>query len=141
MFQLSDFYSYCKQNDVDIMPFAKLPRAACTVRDGQYYAVVLNFDCLQTVRQMRTAMLHESGHLHTGALHKVSSPFQLVEQAEYRANADAFRCSLPPDEIRAAMQAGYTEPWQLAEYFDLEESYIKKALHYWTQCRGIDFNQ
>ena len=46
MFQLSDFYSYCKQNDVDIMPFAKLPRAACTVRDGQYYAVVLNFDCL-----------------------------------------------------------------------------------------------
>ena len=70
-----------------------------------------------------------------------NSPFQLVEQAEYRANADAFRCSLPPDEIRAAMQAGYTEPWQLAEYFDLEESYIKKALHYWTQCRGIDFNQ
>ena len=69
MFQLSDFYGYCKQNDVDVMPFAMLPRAACTVRDGQNYAVVLNFKCLHTVRQMRTAMLHESGHLHTGALH------------------------------------------------------------------------
>ena len=115
MFQLSDFYGYCKQNDVDVMPFAMLPRAACTVRDGQNYAVVLNFKRLHTVRQMRTAMLHESGHLHTGALHKVDSPFQLV--------------------------AGYTEPWQLAEYFDLDEDYIKKALHYWTQCRGVDFNQ
>lgn len=75
---------------------------------------------------MRTAMLHESGHLHTGALHKVDSPFQLVEQNEYRADADAFRRCLPPDEIRTAMRAGYTEPWQLAEYFDLDEDYIKK---------------
>ena len=55
MFQLSDFYGYCKQNDVDVMPFAMLPRAACTVRDGQNYAVVLNFKRLHTVRQMRTA--------------------------------------------------------------------------------------
>ena len=141
MFQLSDFYGYCKQNDVDVMPFAMLPRAACTVRDGQNYAVVLNFKRLHTVRQMRTAMLHESGHLHTGALHKVNSPFQLVEQNEYRADADAFRRCLPPDEIRMAMRAGYTEPWQLAEYFDLDEDYIKKALRYWTQCRGINFNQ
>ena len=57
MFQLSDFYGYCKQNDVDVMPFAMLPRAACTVRDGQNYAVVLNFKRLHTVRQMRTARM------------------------------------------------------------------------------------
>lgn len=107
MFQLSDFYGYCKQNDVDVMPFAMLPRAACTVRDGQNYAVVLNFKRLHTVRQMRTAMLHESGHLHTGALHKVNSPFQLVEQNEYRADADAFRRCLPPDEIRPAQSPDY----------------------------------
>ena len=39
------------------------------------------------------------------------------------------------------MQKGYTETWQLADYFDLDEDYIKKALHYWTECRGVDFNQ
>ena len=26
--------------------------------------------------------------------------------------------------------------WPLADYFDLDEDYIKKALHYWTECRG-----
>ena len=31
--------------------------------------------------------------------------------------------------------------WPLADYFDLDEDYIKKALHYWTECRGVDFNQ
>lgn len=141
MFSLSEFYGYCKQNDVDIMPFAALPRPACTVRDGGYYAVVLNFKRLHTVRQVRTAMLHESGHLHTGALHKVDSPFQLVAQNEHRADADSFRRCLPAEEICQAMRQGYTEPWQLADYFDLDEDYIKKALHYWTECRGVDFNR
>ena len=84
MFQLSDFYGYCKQNDVDVMPFAMLPRAACTVRDGQNYAVVLNFKRLHTVRQMRTAMLHESGHLHTGALHKQPVPVGGAERVPRR---------------------------------------------------------
>ena len=110
------------------------------MRYHNVYAVGLNFLKLKTVRQMRTAMLHESGHLHTGALHKVDSPFQLVAQNEHRADANAFRRCLPPEEICQAMHQGYTEPWQLADYFDLDEDYIKKALHYWTECRGIDFN-
>lgn len=91
MFSTSEFYSYCRVHDVDVIPFDRLPAAATTVRYHGAYAVGLNFSRLHTVRQIRTAMLHESGHLHTGALHKVNSPFQLVEQNEYRADADAFR--------------------------------------------------
>lgn len=140
MFSLSDFYGYCKMNDVYVFPFNSLPQAACTARDQGYYAVALNFSKLKTTRSMRTAMMHESGHLHTGALHKVYSPFQIVAQNEYRADADSFRRYLPADELREAMRQGYTEPWQLAEYFDLDEDYIKKALHYWTECRAIDLD-
>ena len=57
---------------------------------------------------------------------------QLAAQSEHRADADSFQRYLPPEEIRQAMQKGYTETWQLADYFDLDEDYIKKALHYWT---------
>ena len=102
MFSTSEFYSYCRTHDVDIIPFDRLPAEATTVRYHNAYAVGLNFLKLKTVRQMRTAMLHESGHLHTGALHKVDSPFQLVAQNEHRADADAFRRCLPPEEIRQA---------------------------------------
>lgn len=141
MFELSDFYSYCKTNGIDIILAQNLPSAAMTVRDGSWYAVGLNITRMDTIRSMRTAMVHETGHLHTGALHKVSSPFQIVVQAEYKADADSFRRYLPVSEIADAMQKGYTEPWQLAEYFDLDEDYIKKALHYWTECREVDFNK
>lgn len=141
MFSTSDFYSYCRSHNVDVIPFDRLPAEATTVRYHGMYAVGLNFRRLQTVRQICTAMLHESGHLHTGALHKVDSPFQLVEQSEHRADADAIRRCLPVSEIQQAMRNGYTEAWQLADYFDLDEDYIKKALHYWSECRGVDFNQ
>ena len=137
---LQSFYEYCAANDVDVMAYPRLPADACTVRDHGYYCVVLNPEALNTFRRLRTAAIREEGHLRTGALHKVDSPYQLVAQSEHRANAASFRRYLPPNKIRAAMRSGYTDPWQLADYFDLEEEYIKKALHYWTACRGIDFN-
>lgn len=141
MFYTSDFYEYCKNNDVDVISFNRLPADAATIRYHGYYSVGLNFCRMLTVRQVRTAMMHESGHLRTGALHKVNSPFQIMEQSEHRADADSFRRYLPAEEIRAAIKQGYTEPWQLSEYFDLDEEYIKKALRYWRECRGVDFNQ
>lgn len=140
MFDLSDFYDYCAEHDVDVIPFDQLPAEAVTVRLRGCYSVGINFRCMETVREVRTAMMHECGHLHTGALAKVDSPFQLVEKNEYTADADSFQRYLPPEEIAAALRAGYVETWELAEYFDLDEAYIKKALHYWTECRGVDFN-
>ena len=38
-----------------------------------------------------------------------------------------------------AFDAGYTEIWQLEEYFDLPQTDIRAALRYWTDSRGIDF--
>lgn len=88
-----------------------------------------------------TVLAHEAGHFISGAFYPVRCPYAIREQAEQRAFAASVHQYLPVDEIRRAMLAGYTEPWQLAEYFDLTEEYIKKALHYWTECRGVDFNQ
>lgn len=140
MFQLSDFYNYCEQNDVGVIVFDRLPAKAVTIRYNDHMDVGLNPRLLMTTRLLRGAAYHESGHLHTGCLHKVDSPYELVERMEYRANADSVQRFLPMEELMDAMRNGYSEPWQLAEYFDLPQSDIEKALHYWTACRGVDFN-
>ena len=44
MFCLSDFYNYCKENDVDVIAFNRLPAAAATVRYCGDYSVGLNFE-------------------------------------------------------------------------------------------------
>ena len=140
MFELSDFYTHCRQHDIDVIVYSGAPKPGATIRDGDWYAIFLDFTQIQSTRLLKGICFHELGHASTGALHKVSSPYELVERSEYRANRWAAERYLPPEDFREAFAAGYTELWQLAEYFDLPEQDIKNALTYWTERRNIDFN-
>jgi hypothetical protein len=140
VFELSQFYEYCRRNRVDVIPFAGIPQPGATIRDGSHYAVFLDFSQIQSTRLLRGVCCHELAHIATGALHKVSSPYELVERSEYRANRWCAQHYLTIDDFREAFHAGYTELWQLAEFFDLPEQDVKNALTYWTERRGIDFN-
>jgi hypothetical protein len=141
VFELSDFYTQCKQNNVDIIPYLGCPNHAATVRDDEWLAVFLDFDQIKSTRTLRGICYHELGHVGTGALHKVSSPFETVERSEYRANRWAAEHYLTADDFRMAFAEGYTELWELAEYFDLPEADIQQALTYWTERRGITFTK
>ena len=141
MFELSDFYGYCQKNQIDVIPYCGFPQPGATIRDREQYAIFLDFTKIRSTRLLKGICYHELGHAATGALHKVNSPYELVERSEYRANRWSAEHYLPAKELREAFQNGFTEPWQLAEYFDLPQQDIEKALHYWTVCRGIDFNK
>lgn len=141
MFELSDFYGYCQKNQIDVIPYCGCPQPGATIRDREQYAIFLDFTKIRSTRLLKGICYHELGHAATGALHKVNSPYELVERSEYRANRWSAEHYLPAKELREAFQNGFTEPWQLAEYFDLPQQDIEKALHYWTVCRGIDFNK
>ena len=141
MFELSDFYGYCRANQVDVIPFAGCPCPGATVRDGIYMAVFLDFTQIRSTRLLRGVCCHEMAHVATGALHKVSSPYELVERSEYRANRWCAQHFLTEKDFREAFRTGCTELWQLAEYFDLPEQDVKNALTYWSERRGVNFNE
>ena len=82
-----------------------------------------------------------TGHVATGALHKVDSPYELVERSEYRANRWATETYLSEEAFREAFAEGYAELWELAEYFDLPEKCVADALTYWTLSKGVDFSK
>ena len=141
MFEIADFYRYCREHQVDVIPFAGCPQPAATLRDAGCYAVFLDFTKIRSTRLLRGICCHELGHIATGALHKVDSPYELVERSESRAIGWTAQTYLTQEKFREAFSQGYTELWQLAEYFDLPESDIHAALSYWTQRKGIDFNK
>ena len=113
-----------------LRPTALLPAAALLFTDRTAMALL----------PPAAAACHELGHLATGALHKVSSPYELVERSEYRANRYVARTFLTEEAFREAFAAGCTELWQLAEYFDLPEADIKNALTYWSERQNVNFN-
>ena len=141
MFEISDFYTYCAEHGVDVIPYFGCPQPGATVRDEGYYAVFLDFSKIQSTRLLRGVCCHELGHAATGALHKVDSPYELAERSEYRANRWVAERFLSREEFTEAFKNGCGELWQLAEYFDMPQEDVQKALHYWTLCKGVDFNQ
>ena len=141
MFDLANFYQFCENNDVDIIPYLNAPSEGTTIRDEDYYAIFLDITKLRSIKTYNGVCLHEVGHVATGALHKVDSPYETVERSEYRANRWGFENYLKVEEFKEAFAAGYTELWQLSDYFDLPEETIRKALSYWTEQRGINFNE
>ena len=141
MFALSDFYHYCRQHSVEVIAYDGVPQPGATIRDRGEYAVFLDFTKIRSARLLRGVCCHELGHLATGALHKVDSPYELVERSEYRANRYIAEHCLTETDFREAFAAGCTELWQLAEYFDLPEADVKNALTYWSERKGVDFNQ
>ncbi len=140
MFELSEFYTQCRGLGVDIIPFAGCPAPGATVRDGEYYAIFLDFTQIASIRLLKGVCCHELGHVATGALHKVSSPYETVERSEYRANRYVAQRFLTQEDFRQAFQDGYRELWQLSEYFDLPEADVQKALTYWHDRQGVDFH-
>jgi len=141
VFELSDFYAYCQDKRIHVIPYEGAPAPGTTLRDGEAWAVFLDFSQIRSTRLLRGVCLHELGHAATGALHKVSSPYELVERSEYRARKWAAERFLTAEDFRTAFREGFTELWQLAEYFDLPEQEVKNALTYWSERKGIDFNQ
>ena len=53
MFELSDFYTYCKQNNVDVIPFMGMPAEGATVRDVTETAIFLYFSLIRSTRQLK----------------------------------------------------------------------------------------
>ncbi len=139
MFDLSDFYAYCKKNSVEVIPYSGAPAAGATIRDGDLYAIFLDFWKIRNTKQLRGTAMHELGHAATGALHKVSSQYETVERSEYRANRWAAEHFLTDEDFQEAFSNGYTELWELSDYFDIPEEDVKNALIYWTERRGISF--
>ena len=141
MFEISNFYGSCKSHNVDVIPYDGCPQPGATIRDQGFYAVFLDFTKIKSTRLLRGVCFHELGHIATGALHKVDSPYELVERSEYRANRWATETFLTEEAFREAFALGYTELWQLSEYFDLPERVVADALTYWKERKGISFFQ
>ena len=141
VFEIADFYRYCRKNDVMVIPYSGCPQPAATIRDDGQYGVFLDFSKIKSTRLLRGVCCHELGHLATGALHKVDSPYETWERSEYRANRWIAEHYLTAEAFEEAFSLGYTEYWQLSEYFEMPEGDIERALTYWTERRGVSISK
>jgi len=129
--ELSELYTDLEKQRIKLFTrdigFAK----AATIEINGNYGIFLDLACFQSIKSYKECLAHELGHCATGCTHKVSSSLDLVAKHEYKANRWAIERYIPFEDLQKAIEKGYIEKWQLAEYFDLPEEFIEKALNYY----------
>lgn len=139
MMELSQLYSDLRAHQISLYLKEIGFSEAATIEYRGKYAVFLDPVCFSSLRKMKTVLAHEIGHCATGCTHRISSPLDLIERHEYKANRWAIERCLPYNALQEAMRKGFREPWQLAEYFDLPEEFVHLAIEYYTGPRALCF--
>lgn len=141
MVTLEHLYNDIEKRSIKLLPYNTGRLQAVSMEMNGRYAIFLNFRGYPTTADMAAVLAHELGHCATGATHRVSSRHDLVVKHETTANRWALRRYLPFSELAAAVRGGCAEVWQLAEYFNLPESFIRLALDYYLDACGLSFSQ
>lgn len=94
-------------------------------------AIALDPWRMPTLADEKVKLAHELGHCETGSFYNRWATCDVRQKHERRANRWAYEKLVPKDELWEAMRRGCREPWELAEYFDVTEEFLRGALaHY-----------
>ena len=104
-----------------------------TIEIGRRYGVFMDFDTIETAAEETVLVAHEGGHISTGSTHQVNSPYEIIKQHENHADKWAIKKLIPKDELDKAVSEGHTEVWDLADYFNVTEEFIRKAVCWYTR--------
>lgn len=137
---LRKLYNRADHRGISIMHADMSHNVAVATQYGGSEYIVMDYRQLHCARHHKVVLAHELGHLETGSLYLCSSPYETRSRCEARATRWAIETLLPFDRLRSAMREGYTETWELAEYFNIDESLVISACIHYTEVCGFDFN-
>ena len=133
MEKVFELYQTLYDNHVTLLPWPILLAShegsrAVVIMEEDNVGLFLDTERIQDTADETVLIAHEAGHIMTGSVHGVSSPFDLVAKHEHRAWKWAIKKLVPEDELVAAVEDGCTQPWELAERFSVTEDFMRKAI-------------
>lgn len=77
-------------------------------------------------------LAEEIGHYHTSVGDILNQNDIQNARQEWKARKWAYEKILPIEDIMHAIKIGNTEPWDIAEYLDVDEKTLREALEYYN---------
>lgn len=134
---LEELYRDTPENiDIDYFIFSHTESLSAQIGDG--FVVAVDPTKVRSEADEKVKVAHEVGHCSTLSFYSPGEDFVVRQRCENRADWWAVKKLVPLDELAAAVSAGYCEPWQLAEYFDVPEQFLVKAVAFY-RAKQPDF--
>lgn len=134
MRELTDIYKWFEKEGIFVfdrqLPFSNEQSKAVTIwlRSEGVTGVFLDRGRIETAADEAVTLLHEGGHCATGTTHTIVSPSDLISKHEYKAEKWAVQDAVSQEELDTARRAGYREIYELADFFNLTEDFMRKVV-------------
>mgnify|MGYP002622676776 CR=1 FL=1 len=129
---LDELYASFPGNiEVDYFMFEHAESLSAPIGNG--YVIAIDPTKIRSSVDEKEKAAHEGGHCYTGSFYSPGEDFFMRQRYENRADAWAIKKLVPKDEFERAISTGYTDPWQLAEYFDVSCEFMHKAITFYSK--------
>ena len=130
---LIDLYCFAQDNDVDVdwVPMEQAASLSVELPDG-CACIAIDPWKMWTLAEETVALGHELGHCMTGSFYNRFAKRDVIQKHENHADKWAIEKLIPVEELDEAVVRGHTELWDLAEYFDVTEEFMRKAVCWYT---------
>ena len=133
---LKNVYNKIEEEDISVFSFGIEGVKAVTIEADNKYGVFINRKEILNSDDEFCVLAHEYGHCVSGATHNTHSSFDLVCKHEYRADRRAVLEFLPVEQIKKAIKNGSQNLYEIADYLDMPEQFVEKAIRHYT-CMGM----
>ena len=126
---LMELYRTAEEQNISVDCFALEGREALSLTDEEGRChIAINPLQLEDSLDEKMKLAHELGHCCTGSFYNRYAARDVRTRHENRADKWAILTLIPEGELREALDAGITEPWELAEHFEVSEEFLRKAV-------------
>ncbi len=127
--QTAQLYQLAQQENIEVLSYPLPQNGSMSVMlDGGQCFVGLDPSLRDGSVQERVHLSHELGHCVTGSFYNIYAAVDSRRRHENRADKWAVTTLISVEELDNAIAQGCTEVWELAEYFQVTEAFIRKAL-------------
>lgn len=130
----NDLYAFAEQLGIVVLSFPLPDCESISLESDDTYYIGVDDMQLDSGKEERVHMAHELGHCVTGAFYNEYSPINSRGKCEETADRWAVKKLINKDELLKQLKKGM-EVWDLAEYFNVTEDFIRKAYHLYFEVQ------
>lgn len=122
---------------IDEFPLKRYMSFSLMDEDGDCFVAIDPLQ-IESRQKEKVVLAHELGHCETGSFYNQYAACDVRRKHESRADKWSIEHLVPETELNEAVAAGFTEIWQLAEFFEVPCDFMARAVH-WHKYHNMDF--
>jgi Domain of unknown function (DUF955). len=141
MISLTELHDAAERNNIDIIDYSisNSKKAVCLYKRNQFKTIALNRAQIESTAEEKVLLFEELSHFETENLYFIDATSNMGTGKlnkiiyESRTRRYSIKKYLPLKKLKQAYEDGCRNAYEVAEYLNVTEDFIRQATEYYTE--------